>query len=185
MAEQALVQAFPGVHVYIGGQILPAINMFCAGGDASRSREKGAQNIFESRQNGVATYTCTPGGLKCIVGLRIIERVQCINTFLYNNKCIYVYKCIYIRENEKNMPCSKKARCTCVCREMAYVHLKGAMYTWKSLITRRWRRFTQIGKGGNDEEPEIYRIVLAGRYGWMPVGVRPGGVVGEIRSIRS
>lgn len=131
MAERALVQTVPGVHVYIGAPNPPAMNMLCAGGDASRSQGRGLQNIFNTRQNGGATYTCTPGGLKCLVALRIMKSAQWIHTILYNKKCIYVYKCIYIRENEKNMPCSKKARCTCVCREMAYVHLKGAMYTWK------------------------------------------------------
>ena len=122
MAERALVQAFPGVHVYIGGQNLPAINMFCAGGDAAESGSKGAQNIFNTRQNGGATYTCTPGGLKCRFVLLFMDLAQWMYTILCNKNCIYEYKCIYIRENKKNMPCGKKARCTCVCREMAYVH---------------------------------------------------------------
>ena len=122
MSIAAPVQTVPGVHVYIGAPNPPAMNMFCADEDASRSQGKGLQNIFNTRQNGVATYTCTPEALKCWFVLQIVECAQWINTILCNKKCIYVYKCIYIRENEKNMPCGKKARCTCVCREMAYVH---------------------------------------------------------------
>lgn len=129
MAKALLVQSVPGVHVYVGGHFPPAINLFCAGGDAARSEGKGLQNKFDTRQKGGAMYTCTPGVLKCLIILLVMEIAQWIETNSCNKKCIYVYICIYIRENENKLPWGKKARCTCVCREKADVHLEGAMYT--------------------------------------------------------